>query len=158
MILTELGSLASALALTDGTVNTSNVIDMKASGLDGFSPDNTYLFIQTSTAAGGGSSSTYTFNVIVSDTENLSSGVTVLSIPITGLTDARIATALEVIYDGKLPDVITKLGKRYFGVQCILANGNGTATLSVNVEVSPSKPKSKDDVQVVDTNVSVPTE
>lgn len=165
MILEELGVLDTALALTDGSVKSENVLDLGGLAANGFGPGNNNIFldVEVAVAAGGGTSSTYQCQLVVSDQEDLSNNrKEIVSVTITGAADVRIAAANRKILSMSLPDQVWRIAKgnagyRYCGLYWTLANGNGTASLTVNSAVSPSQPRTEDGLQVTRSPVELPS-
>jgi len=161
MLLEDLGELSTAQDLTDGAADSENVIDLGAIDDVGF--NEMWLSIITETAIGGshGTSSTYTFDLVVSSTATLDTLVrSVCRIAIVNTAaDPRIAEVDRNIAICELGLQIAEVADstyRYLGLISTLANGNGTATLSINAAMSPSKPRTKDNVQVTRSNIGVP--
>jgi len=161
MILDRLGKMeAGALALVAGAVDSTNVIQVAA--LDFAHPTDLWWVVDTHTAAGGGTSSTYQFQLILSQESTLDTNIQILSRTVTGAASACIATAGKHIIAcnvGKMiKDLMGEAGSdyAYIGMIITLADGNGTATLKVNGALSNSEPQTEYAAQVVDSNVSVP--
>jgi len=162
MILEELGVLSTAQDLTDGAVDSENVIDLGTIANVGFGDIWLSIVCETAKGASAGTSSTYTFDLVVSSTETLDTLVrSVLRIAIVNTAaDPRIAAADRNIACCELGHQIAEVADgtyRYLGLISTLADGNGTATVSINAAMSPSKPRTKDNVQVTRSNVTVPS-
>ena len=165
MFLDKQGALDVALALAAGSVKSEEVLNLDELAAKGFGPGNANIFldIETAVAAGGGSTSTYQVQLVVSDQANLSSNrKEVLSVTMTGLTDVRIAAAGRKILSCSIPDQVWRIAKanagyKYVGLWWTLANGNGTATLTVNSAISPSQPATEPGLQATVSNVDLPS-
>jgi hypothetical protein len=164
MILTKLGTVSTAHAVTAGSVKSEEVLNLGALGVNGFGPGGNRIFIdlETVVAAGGGTTSTYQFQLVVSDTADLSANrKEILSVTITGAADVRIAAAGRKILTMELPDQVWRVMKAnagyvYCGWWVTLANGNGVATLTYNGAFSPSRPRTDDNMQVTASPVNLP--
>jgi hypothetical protein len=162
MILTKPGILTTAQALTAGNTVSEWVIDLAALGIQGFGPgvNNLWLDIETVVADSGGTADTYVINLVVDDTEALTSPVYyIISIPMVH-GDPRMDAAGKKIYSGMLPDQIWQMAKegyRYLGLYCVLADVGGTAGVTINAAISPSKPRTEDNTQVLRSNVTIPS-
>lgn len=157
MLLAKKGILSVAQACTDGAVDSTNVIDMGDVANAGVT--DAWLAVQTNVLAGGGSTSTYKVALVVATEATLDTVKEIVSVTITGLTDARIATAgkpILAINVGKMLNQLCSATYRYVGLIVTLANGNGTATLAIDAALSNSEPRTEDKAQVVDSNVGVP--
>lgn len=169
MILEDLGVLSEAQALTaNGTDQSTNIIDLTAAGANSFGPGSQlYLDIEAVIKATGDSSDTLQIDLIMADSTDLDNGTegtnfyTIRRIHITNIADPRIAAIGRKICSGAISDQIYQLSRSsifasacYLGLQYTLSAG---AALTVNAAISPSKPKTEDNVQVVRSNVSVPT-
>ena len=160
-ILEDLGVLSTAQDLTDGAADSENVINLGAIANVGF--NDMWLDIVTETAIGGsaGTSSTYSFALVVATAANLTTFKTVLTIDIVNdVADPRIAAVDRQIASCEVGMMISELADAtytFLGLISTLANGNGTATVSINAAMSPSKPRTKDNAQVTRSNITVPT-
>lgn len=161
MILEELGVLSAAQDLTNGSVDSTNVIDLGAIANVGFGDMWLSVITETIMGAAAGTSSTFTIALVVATESTLDNRKTILSIPIVNdVADPRIAAVDRNIACCEVGQMIADVADttyRYMGLYMTLADGNGTATLSVNAAMSPSKPRTRDNVQVVRSNVGVPT-
>ena len=160
MILEELGELSTAQDLTAGAVDSENVIDLGAVANTGLNQAHLSIEVET-IQAGGGTSSTYQFQLILSSTAGLDTLTReVLSVKITGGADPRIAAINRAIANFEIGHMLGELVDgtyRYLGLISTLANGNGTAAVSINAVISPSKPGTKFNTQVIRSNVELPS-
>ena len=161
----HLGVLSTAQDFSAEGKQTENILDLGLLGISGFGPGGLEAFmdVETETAAGGDSADTYVLDLIVALTENLNAGTQgtdyykVLTVDILNVSDPRIATAGRKILTGPLPDQVWEMAKegfRYCGFELTISAGS---TLSINAGIVSSKPRTQDNVQVVRSNVSVPT-
>jgi len=161
MLLEELGVLSTAQDLTDGAVDSENVIDLGTIANVGFT--DMWLAIETETKIGAaaGTTSTYSIALVVASETTLDTIRTVLTIDIANdVADPRIAAVNRNIAACEVGQMVGEAADatyRYMGLIATLADGNGTATLSINAAMSPSKPRTKDNVQVIRSNVGLPT-
>ncbi len=156
MILEEFGSLSTAQDLTSGTTTDSeNVIDLGA--IDNIGITDVWLALETETLATGDGSDTYDFSLVVSDEATLDTNLEVLGVLITGVTDVRLATAGQPILVINLSKQLIGLAsatKRFLGLISTISSG---ATVSINCAISPSAPETPKNIQVLRSNVGVPT-
>lgn len=167
MILEALGVLENhAITFTTGSAKATNVLNLGALGIYGFGPGGNRIFLDIETVTiAGNATATYQIDVVVSNSETLSSNrKPVLSTGvITGSTDTRIAAALRKIFTGEICDQIWSVmqanaGYVYCGLWVTIGAGSGTTpTLTFNAAISPSRPRTKDDVQVTDSPVNLPS-
>lgn len=167
MLLEELGVLSTAQDLTDGATDSENSIqlpqDSSGDGIPNLGYGEIWLSIITETKIGGsaGTSSTYTFDLVVATEKELTTTRSVCRIVIVNTAaDPRIAAAEGIIAAmevGMQIDAAMDSDYAFLGLISTLADGNGTATISINAALSPSKPRTKDNVQVVRSNVGVPS-
>lgn len=158
MILEELGMLSTAQDLSNGAADSENVIDLGAIANVGF--NDLFLVIETETVADGGTTSTYTFDLVVATEATLDTVKSVLKVAITGKADERISAAgnkIAVFEIGRILEMVASATYRYLGLISTLANGNGTATVSINAALSTAPPKSKSNTQVTRSNVALPS-
>ena len=159
MILEQLGALSTAQALTNGAANSENVIDLGA--VANVMLEKAHLVITCAVAEGAtGSSSTFTFDLVVATETNLATNRSVMKVVITGVNDPRLDVAERVIADFDVGHQIGRVADatyRYLGIINTLADGNGTASCTVNEDLSPGPARSPDNVQVLRSNVGVPT-
>jgi len=161
MILEELGVLSTAQDLTDGTTDSENVILLPAIANMGFGEVWLSIVTETAIGAAAGTSSTFTFDLVVATEATLDTYRKVVSIPIVNTAaDPRIAAvdrSIAAIEVGQQIAEVMDTSYIYLGLMSVLADGNGTAAVSINAAISPSKPRTKDNVQVIRSNVTVPT-
>ena len=165
MILEELGELSTAQDLTAGTTDSENVIDLGAIANVGFGEMWLSIVTETLKGAAAGTTSTYAFSLVVASETTLDNYRTVMEVSMGNaatvkVPDPRIAVAdrnICVAEVGQMIGDVADATYRYLGLRSVLADGNGTATVSINAALSPSKPRSKDNVQVVRSNIGVPT-
>jgi hypothetical protein len=161
MLLEELGVLSTAQDLTNGAADSENVIDLGAIANVGFT--DMWLAIETETKIGGsaGTSSTFSIALVVATAANLTTFKTVLTIDLLNdVADPRIAEVNRNIASCEVGQMVGELADatyRYMGLISTLVDGNGTATLSINAAMAPSKPRTKDNVQVIRSNVGLPS-
>ncbi len=159
------GELSTAQDLSSGTVQTENIVDLAALGIQGYGPDaDVFIDMECETAAAGDSADTFKYEWLVATTTNLDNGtqsVEYFKLPMTteilGILDARQLVAGAKIHSGRIPDQVWQMAKegfRYFGCQMTVSAG---ATVSVNVTVSTSRPRTPDNQQVTESDVGVPT-
>ncbi len=160
-LLEDLGVLSKAQDFTDGAADSTNVIALGAIPDVGF--NDMWLDIETETKIGGsaGTSSTYSFALVVATAANLTTFKTVLTVDILNdVADPRIAAVNRKIASCEVGMMISELADAtyaFLGLIVTLADGNGTATVSINAAMSPSKPRTRDDVQVTRSNISLPS-
>jgi len=167
MILTKLGVLSTAQDLTADTVESEEILNITALGIDGPQPaSNLYLDIETETIATGDSAVVFTFNLVLSDHETTLDNGTVgtdwfniVGVVITDFEDPRIATAGNKILSCQIPDTLRMIARTdatllYLG---LLLTVSGGATLSVNAAIMMGRPDTAHNVQVTRSNVAVPT-
>lgn len=153
-ILASLGKLSESQGVASATAEDStNVINI---GTVEDVMDDAWLDIETSVAAGG--SGALTIDLVVALEATLDNIVKVLSIVIAAQTDKRILTAGAHVIGCSLPrevrELAAALGYDYLG---LIYTPTSTLTASFNAAISPSKPRTKDNTQVVVSNVGVPT-
>ncbi len=157
MILEEFGVLSTAQDLTSATTTDSeNVILLSAIADVGFG--DLWLSVETETIATGDGSDTYQFQLVLSEEATLDTNIQVVSRTITGFASEEIANVNRAILSidigqmiGELKEDITDL---YLGLISTISAG---ATISINAALSPSKPRTKDNTQVIRSNVGVPS-
>uniref|UniRef100_A0A6M3KLU9 Uncharacterized protein n=1 Tax=viral metagenome TaxID=1070528 RepID=A0A6M3KLU9_9ZZZZ len=159
MILEELGVLSTAQDLTAGATDSENVIDLEVIPNVGYG--DIWWSVICETANSGGTTDTYVFDLVVSSTESLDTLVrSVCRVAITGSADPRIAAVERNIACMEVGQQISEAADatyRYLGMISTLADVNGTAAVSINAAMSPSKPRTKDNVQVIRSNVTKPS-
>lgn len=161
MILEHFGELSTNQALTDGAADSENVIDLGAVANVGFGP--LWLSIMTTVARGAshGTSSTYHFDLVVAAETTLDTIRSVIKIEIANdVADPRITALDRFIADCEIGRHVANVADatyRYLGLINTLANGNGTATLSIDAAIAPSPARTKDNVQVIRSNVTIPS-
>ncbi|MDD5010491.1 MAG: hypothetical protein PHQ00_00035 [Phycisphaerae bacterium] len=133
---------------SENVINMGSVID---------APDDMFLDIETSVAASG--SGALTIDVVLSDREALDTNtVKVFSIVMASEADKRILAAGNHVYGGRLPRELRELAKtlsyQYLG---LIYTPTSTLAVSFNAAITPAEPRTKDNQQVVVSNVGVPT-
>lgn len=158
MILAFLGKLATAQDLTAGATDSENVMQVSAN--DFVHPTDVWLTIDTETIATGDGSDTYKFQLVLSQEATLDTNKEVCSVTVTGYADKRLATAgrhIVALNVGKmLKDILDSDGSDYPYIGLISTISDG-ATISINAALSTSEPPTEYHRQVVDSNVTVPT-
>ena len=156
MILEEFGILCDGQDLTAETADSDNVILLSAIADVGFG--DLWLSIETETIATGDGSDTFQFQLVLSEESTLDTNIEVISRTVTGYASEELANIGRAIVSvnvgqmiGELKEAVTDL---YLSLQLILSAG---ATLSVNAALSPSKPRTKDNTQVIRSNVGLPS-
>jgi hypothetical protein len=155
-ILETLGVLAAAKSYTTGQDQASlaDVIDLGAVANTGL-PLEAWVDIDCYAAAVGAGA--ITIDIVIADAATLDSNVlSIMRVYIAAITDARVATAGAKICACTLPyfqmDAHTAT-KKYLGALVTVA---GTS-VGLNIALSPSKPRTKDNVQVIRSNVDLPS-
>ena len=161
MLLEELGVLSTAQDLTAGSADSENVIDLGAFDYLGFTDLWLSIITETAKGAAAGTTSTFDFKLVVASEATLDNIREVCSIAIANdVADPRIAAeerSIAMVEVGMQIAETADSTYRYLGLISTLADGNGTATVSINAAMSPSKPRTKDNTQVVRSNIGVPT-
>lgn len=155
MLLEELGILSEGQDLTVGAADSTNVIDLSA--IDYVGMTDVWLAIETEIIATGDGSDTYEFSLVVSQETTLDTNLEVLGLKITDFADVRISEAGRPIMAVNISKQLIGLADedyRYLGLIMTISSG---ATLSVNAAMSPSAPSTPFNIQVVRSNVGVPT-
>jgi hypothetical protein len=156
MILEAFGVLSTAQDLTSGsTTDSENVIKLSAIKDVGFG--DLWLSVETETIATGDSSDTYQFQLVLSEESTLDTNIQILSRTITDFESEEIANTNRAILSvnvgqmiGELKEAVTDL---YLGLISTISAG---ATISINAALSPSQPRTKDNTQVIRSNVGLP--
>jgi hypothetical protein len=149
MILVGFGKLSVAQALTNGSVVSTNIIDLGAVAKAGLK--DVWAVVDTEVVAGAAKGSTSTFAVIcraASDT-GITTGPIIAQVTCAYL-DTRILTAgkhIMALNIGKMLEDLATASFRYLGFYFTLSDGNGTATISVNASISPTEPNYLPDTQ-----------
>jgi hypothetical protein len=161
MILDRLGKLQSgATALAAGAVDSDNVIQTAA--LDFASLTDLWWVVKTAVAPTvAGTTSTFKFDLVLSQEATLDTNVEVLSRTVTSTASKCLVANRNIINInvGKmLKDLLETDGSSYpyIGMIITLVDGNGNADLQVEAALSPSEPRTDDHAQVVTSNVGVP--
>lgn len=157
MILEEFGVLSTAQDLTSAsTTDSENVILLSAIADVGFG--DLWLSVETETIATGDGSDTYLFQLVLSEESTLDTNIQIVSRTVTGFASEELANVNRAILSvnigqmiGELKEAVTDL---YLGLISTISAG---ATISINAALSPSKPRTKDNTQVIRSNISVPT-
>lgn len=157
MILEEFGVLSTAQDLTsDTTTDSENVILLSAIKDVGFG--DLCLSIETETIATGDGSDTFQFQLVLSEESTLDTNIQVVSRTITGFASEEIANVNRAILSVNIGQMIGELKEAatdlYLGLISTISAG---ATISINAALSPSKPRTKDNVQVIRSNVGLPS-
>jgi len=156
MILEEFGVLSTAQLMVASTATDSeNVIQLSAIADVGFG--DLYFTVETATIATGDGADTYQFQLVLSEESTLDTNIQVVSRTVTGYASEDLANIGRSIISvnvgqmiGELKEAITDL---YLGMICTLSAG---AVITVNAALSPSKPRTKDNTQVIRSNVGLP--
>jgi len=155
MIKPEIGDLSVAQALTAGSTDSTNVIDLQALNYAGLT--DLWAVVDTAVIATGDGSDTFQFQWVVSAEATLDTNKELVSVTVTGYADSRLATAgkhIMALNIGKMFRDIATSTYRYLGVINVISDG---ATISVNTMLSNSEPPSLYHAQVVDSNVTLPS-
>ena len=156
-ILEEFGVLSTAQDLTSAsTTDSENVIQLSAIADVGCG--DLWLSVETETIATGDGSDTFQFQLVLSEEASLTTNIQVILRTITGYASEEIANVNRAILSvnvgqmiGELKEDITDL---YLGLISTVSDG---ATISINAALSPSKPRTKDNTQVIRSNVGLPS-
>jgi hypothetical protein len=160
-VIDHFGELSTAQDLTNGAVDSENVVDLGAVANVGHGQ--VWLDIVCETAIGGsaGTTSTFTFNLVVASEAALNTVRSVIQIYIANdVADPRIAAAnrqIACVEIGQYLGDVADATYRYLGLISTLVDGNGTAAVSINAALSTARPRTKDNVQVIRSNVTVPS-
>jgi len=162
MLLEHLGELSTAQDLVAGAgIDSENVIDLGVIPDVGFGQMWLSIICETIKDAAAGTSSTYTFDLVVASEETLDTTRSVMRIHIKNdVADPRIAVVERSIACAEIGQQIGEVADatyRYLGLISTLVDGNGTAAVSINAAMSPSRPRTKDNVQVTRSNVTIPS-
>lgn len=155
MILATLGKLSVSQALTAGTTDSTNVIQLPASDYIAFA--DAWLVITTIVAAGG--SGTLTFDLVMSQESTLDTNVVVVRSYLASEADIRAATLnrhIAALNLGKmLVQMLDESGSDYpfVGLVCVLSS---SATITIDAAISPTEPWSEYHRMVTDSPVGVP--
>ena len=156
MILDQKGKLSVAQALTAGSTDSTNVIQMVAADYAGLT--DLWLTVDTNVAAGG--SGTIKIALVISTEAALTTTVEVCSVLCAAVTDLRVATAGRHIIAaniGKmLKEIMETTGDTYYFVGLIYTLGS-SATLTADAVLSPSEPQTIHHKMVTESNVALPT-
>lgn len=157
MILEEFGVLSTAQDLTsDTTTDSENVILLPAIKDVGFG--DLWLSVETETIATGDASDTFQFQLVLSEEAALDTNIQVISRTITGFASEELANPGRAILSINIGQMIGELKESatdlYLGLISTISAG---ATISINAALSPSKPRTKDDTQVIRSNVGLPS-
>ncbi len=155
MILATLGKLSVAQALTNGTTDSTNVIQLPASDFIAFA--DAWLVITTVVIAGG--SGTLTFDLVMSTASTLDTNVTVIRSYLAAITDIRAATIgrhIAALNLGKmLVQMLNESGSTYpfVGLVCTLSS---SATITIDAAISPTEPWTEYNRMITESPVTVP--
>ena len=158
MLKEAFGELCTAQDLVAGAVDSENVILLTALAAVGFG--DVWWSVICETANTGGTTDTYKFQLVVATEEALNTYRVVCTVEITGSADPRIAAINRNIANfnvGQQLGLVSDASYRYLGMISTLADVNGTAAVSINADMLVSKPRTRDGVQVVDSNVQLPS-
>ena len=157
MLLEEFGVLSTAHDITTGATRISENVILVPS-LPDLGWGEVWLSVITETIATGDASDTFEFVLVLGDQVGLDgTNKEVCGVTITDFEDSRIAVADRNILDFEVGQMIGEIADstyKYLGLTSVISAGS---TISINAALSPSKPRSKDNVQVVRSNVGVPT-
>jgi hypothetical protein len=155
MILATLGKLSVAQALTAGSTDSTNVIQIPAS--DYVALADAWMSIFTVVAAGGAGA--LTFDLVMSQESTLDTNVSVVRTYCSAVTDVRVATAgrfISRINVGKtLVEMLDTSGSDYAFIGLITTLG-GSATITIDAALSPSEPPTESHRMVTVSPVGVP--
>jgi len=163
MILDTWGKLSEAQTLAAATPEAStNQINIGALGIDGPGPAvDVWLDIETAVVVSGNGA--LTIDLRLATSEALTTYVNILSVVIvTGSpqADKRLTPVGAKILRCTLPYEAITLARlmgatyKYLG---IMYTPTSTLAMSINASISPTKPRTDDNVQVITSNVGVPT-
>ena len=155
-ILEALGVLSTAQDLLAGATDSENVILLPA--IDNLNWGEVWLDIECETIDSGGAADTYVFDLVLATESTLDTYRSICQISMVN-GDPRIAAVNRKIACFEISKMIGDLTGTtyiYLGLISTLADVGGTAGVSINAAISPSKPRTKDDVQVVRSNVELP--
>lgn len=158
MILPKLGILSTAQDLTAGATDSENVILLAAT--DYAHITDVWWVVDTETIAGGDTSDTYQFQLLLSQEEGLDTNKEVLSRTVTSNADTCLATAgrhIVAVNIGKmLKDMLGTSGSDYPYIGMISTVSTG-GTVSINATLSTTEPQTEFQAQIVTSNVSTPS-
>jgi len=152
------GELSAGVDLTEGAVDSTNVILLTALANVGFGE--VWWNVVCETVAEGGAADTYKFQLIASKEEALNTNREICSVEITGYADPRIAGINRNIANFEVGHQIAEVADAdycYLGMISTLTSGGGTPKVSINADMMVSKPRTKDGAQVVESNVGLPS-
>lgn len=155
MIIAKLGRLSTVQALTAGSTDSSNVIEIAAIDFSSFS--DLWWVVDTNVVAGG--AGTLLFDLVVAQEDTLDNVVSVYRAYMAAVTDVRVATAgrhIAAMNIGKtLTNILDTDGSDYEFIGMISTLG-GSATISIDASLSPTPPHTEHHKQVVTSPVTVP--
>ena len=156
MIIPYLGKLSVAQALTAGSTDSTNVMEIPSDDYNNIT--DAWLAIDTVVAAGGAGA--ITIDLVVAKDDALANIVKVVTITIAAVTDLRVATAgrhITAINIGKvLKDMLDTDGSDYEFIGIIYTLG-GSATLTASAVLSNSEPPTESHRMVTVSPVSTPS-
>lgn len=158
MIIASLGKMAIAQAITDANEDCTNVIQIPATDYVGFS--DLWWVVDTAVIAAGGGGETYTFSLVMAQTETpLATYKVIAQAYVTPEGDLRLATVgrhIVALNVGKM--IVNMLDTDasdyvYIGQANTLSAG---ATISINSSLSLTEPATEPHRQIVDSPVGIP--
>lgn len=152
------GELSTAQDLTAGATDSENVLLLTALADVGFG--DVWWNVVCETKNTGGTTDTYVFDLVVATEEALTTYRKICTVSITGSADPRIAAINRNIANFEVGHQIAEVADadyKYLGMISTLADVNGTAAVSINADMMVSKPRTKDGIQVVESNVGLPS-
>jgi hypothetical protein len=155
MIIPKAGRLAAPQDLVPTTQDSTDTILL--SSIDYAAPSDVWLVIDTETIATGDANDVFDFSLVVSQEEALTTNLEVLALRITGIADARLATAGNRILGVNLGKMLTQLADSDYDYVGLILGVTAGATLSVNIAISTTEPRTISHSQSVVSNVGVPT-
>ncbi len=158
MLKEAFGELCTAQDLLAGATDSENVILLTALANVGFGK--VWWSVICETANTGGTTDTYVFALVVATEEALNTYRTIMTVPIVGSADPRIAAVRRNIANFEVGHQIAEVADasyKYLGMISTLADVNGTAAVGINADMLVSKPRTRDGIQVVESNVQLPS-
>lgn len=156
MLITSLGKLSTAQAITDADEISENVIQLAA--VDYSAIVDAWWVVDTNVVAA--TAGTLKFALVLATAASLATSIEVCSVLIAAITDKRVATAgrhIAALNVGKmLKAVLDTDGSDYpfIGMKNTLSAG---VTITINASLSPTEPQSEVHRQVTTSNVTIPT-
>ena len=159
MLKEAFGELMAGVDLAAGAVDSTNVILLTALANVGFG--DVWWSVITETLAVGEAADTYVFDLVVATEEALNTYRKVCTVSITSYADPRLAGVNRNIANfnvGQQLGLVADASYKYLGMISTLTDSGGTAPqVSVNADMLVSKPRTRDGLQVVESNVQLPS-